>query len=219
MRLILASQSPRRAELLALTGLPFTVAPSHCDEDQLSDQLKNDLPDISQRTVAEHLAREKAYAALAKFPDDLILAADTMVTLDGVDYGKPRDSDDARRMLTELSGRTHRVDTGVAIVSCETEEVFSVSSKVSFRPLSPVVEVLIERYVKTGLPLDKAGAYGIQELSGLLIEKIEGDFFAVMGLPIGEVYARLFAYPLDERGDTARDGDKPRYELNDVDKI
>jgi septum formation protein len=115
------------------------------------------------------------------------------------------DKDDARRMLSELSGRTHIVDTGVALVSREKEEVFSVSSKVRFRPLSSAVESLIERYVETGLPLDKAGAYGIQELGGLLIERVEGDYFAVMGLPIGEVYERLFLYDLDERPDAARD--------------
>jgi septum formation protein len=205
MRLILASQSPRRAELLALTGIPFIVAPSNCDEDSLSNHLKTEKPDIKEHAVAEHLALSKAYAALSKFPHDLILAADTIVTLDGVDFGKPVDKDDARRMLSELSGRTHIVDTGVALVSREKEEVFSVSSKVRFRPLSSAVESLIERYVETGLPLDKAGAYGIQELGGLLIERVEGDYFAVMGLPIGEVYERLFLYDLDERPDAARD--------------
>ncbi len=196
MKLILASQSPRRRQLLSMAGIAFETVPSNCDEEVVAWSLKNDRPDIPEHTLAEHLALSKARAVMPVYPQDLILAADTLVTLDGVIFGKPRDRAHARQMLRSLAGRTHRVDTGVALVSSLGEEVFSASSKVSFRPLSPYVEVLIDRYVETDLPLDKAGAYGIQELSGLLIERIEGDYFAVMGLPIGQVHERLLAYDL-----------------------
>ncbi|NLA95401.1 MAG: septum formation protein Maf [Clostridiaceae bacterium] len=196
MKLILASQSPRRRQLLSMTGISFETAPSNCDEGSIARLLKNDRPDISERVLAERLALAKARAVLPSYPEDLILAADTLVTLDGVLFGKPKDRAEARKMLRTLAGRTHLVGTGVALISSSTEEVFSTRSEVTFRPLSPVVEALIDRYVETDLPLDKAGAYGIQELGGLLIERIEGDFFSVMGLPIGQVYERLQAYDI-----------------------
>ncbi len=196
MKLILASQSPRRRQLLSMAGISFETAPSNCDEDSLARLLKNDRPDISERALAERLALAKARAILPSYPEDLILAADTLVILDGVLFGKPKDRAEARRMLRTLAGQTHLVDTGVALISSSREEVFSTRSEVTFRPLSSVVETLIDNYVKTDLPLDKAGAYGIQELGGLLIERIEGDFFSVMGLPIGQVYERLQAYDI-----------------------
>ncbi len=194
--LILASQSPRRRELLTMAGIPFVTAPSHCDEDRLEEGLRRDLPQLGENDLVEKLAAAKARAVLDRFPQALILAADTLVSLDGVLFGKPADKAEARLMLRQLAGRTHVVDTGVALVSQRSEEVFSSSSKVTFRPLTPSLEALIDRYVETGLPLDKAGAYGIQELGGLLIQAIEGDFFSVMGLPIAEVYERLQAYDL-----------------------
>ncbi len=196
MRLILASQSPRRRELLTLAGIAFETVPSDCDEDGIMGRLRKDCPEITGKAVVERLAAAKAGAVSKKYPDALILAADTLVTLDGIEFGKPLDAQDARRMLRTLAGRTHTVDTGVALASTAGVEVFSQTSLVTFRPLSPSLEALIDRYVETGLPMDKAGAYGIQELGGLLIEGIEGDFFSVMGLPIAEVYARLQAYDL-----------------------
>ncbi len=197
MKLILASQSPRRHDLLSMMGFPFEVAPSTCDEEQVLRQLQRDVPDLDERRLVEKLALAKGMASLQEHPDCLILAADTIVTLDGVVYGKPHDKDDARRMLRALSGRTHVVDTGVAILTDSFTDVFSSVSHVTFQPLSPVIEALIDRYVETGLPLDKAGAYGIQELGGLLIARIEGDFFSVMGLPVSEVYKRLSAFEIE----------------------
>lgn len=196
MRLILASRSPRRSQLLSMAGISFEAAPSDCDEDSLARLLKNDGPGISGRALAERLALAKACAILSSYPEDLILAADTIVTLDGTLFGKPKDRAEARKMLRALAGKTHLVDTGVALISSSREEVFSTRSEVTFRPLSSVIEALIDDYVKTDLPLDKAGAYGIQELGGLLIERIEGDFFSVMGLPIGQLYERLQAYDI-----------------------
>ncbi len=196
MKLILASRSPRRRQLLSMAGISFETAPSNYDEGSLARLLKNDRPGISERGLAERLALAKARAILSSYPEDLILAADTIVTLDGTLFGKPKDRAEARKMLRTLAGQTHLVDTGVALISSSTEEVFSTRSEVTFRPLSSVIEALIEAYVKTDLPLDKAGAYGIQELGGLLIERIEGDFFSVMGLPIGQVYERLQAYDI-----------------------
>lgn len=198
MKLILASQSPRRSDLLSMAEVPFEVIPANCDEETILEDLRNAESEIDWRTVVERLALAKAHAVLGDYPDALILAADTIVTLDGVVFGKPVDACDAKRMLRTLAGRTHVVDTGVALVTANSEEVFSNASHVTFKPLSPVIEALIDRYVETGMPLDKAGAYGIQELGGLLIERIEGDFFAVMGLPIAEVYERLQVYSIGE---------------------
>ena len=194
--LILASQSPRRRELLTMAGISFRTANSDCDEDGLMDQIRQSLPSIAENDLVEELAAAKARRVLARFPQALILAADTLVSLDGVIFGKPADKAQARLMLRQLAGRTHLVDTGVALLSRRGEEIFSSRSKVSFRPLTQSLEALIDSYVETGLPLDKAGAYGIQELGGLLIQSIEGDFFSVMGLPVAEVYERLQAYDI-----------------------
>lgn len=188
MKLILASQSPRRRELLAMTGFSFSVAPAACDEHRVLETLddKN-----SPKHVVEALSFAKATRILTDYPDAIVLGADTVVSLDGVFYGKPEDEADARRMLRELAGRTHLVATGVSILTSSSSDVFSVLSEVTFYPLSPVIESLIDRYAASGAPLDKAGAYGIQELGGLLISGIQGDFFSVMGLPVSEVYQRL----------------------------
>ncbi len=194
--LILASQSPRRRELLTMAGIPFRTANSDCDEDGLMDQIRQELPAMAENDLVERLAAAKARAVLARYPQALVLAADTLVSLDGVIFGKPADKAQARLMLRQLAGRTHLVDTGVALLSQKGEEIFSSRSKVCFRPLTKSMEALIDRYVETGLPLDKAGAYGIQELGGLLIQSIEGDFFSVMGLPVAEVYERLQAYDI-----------------------
>jgi len=197
MKLILASQSPRRRELLAMTGFHFDVAPSPCDEDDIIRQWRSTGSERDERRLVERLALAKARASLREYPDCLILGADTIVSLDGELFGKPKDEKDARRMLRTLAGRTHKVDTGVALLTASSADVFSSVSHVTFHPLSPAIDSLIDRYVATGLPLDKAGAYGIQELGGLLISRIEGDFFSVMGLPVSEVYQRLAAFEID----------------------
>ena len=194
MKLILASRSPRRQELLAMTGFPFEVAPSSCDEDDMLSQWRRTNPDLDERTLVERLALAKAEASLREHPDCLILSADTIVSLDGMLFGKPEDKNEARKMLRTLAGKTHTVDTGVALLTASSVDVFLSVSHVTFHTLSPAIESLIDRYVASGLPLDKAGAYGIQELGGLLISRIEGDFFSVMGLPVSEVYQRCLLY-------------------------
>ncbi|MFA5584970.1 MAG: Maf family protein [Saccharofermentanales bacterium] len=196
MKLILASRSPRRNQLLAMAGLSFETAPAACDEEALASRIQEDHPGLARQDLVQLLARAKAYAVLDAHPQDLILAADTLVSLDDRIFGKPLDREEARWMLRTLAGRTHEVDTGVALVAKDHEELFVSQSLVTFRPLTRNLEDLIDRYVETGLPLDKAGAYGIQELGGLLIERIDGDFFSVMGLPVAEVYDRLRKFPI-----------------------
>jgi len=173
MRVILASQSPRRRELLTLVGIAHTVAPADIDESVR--------PRERPAPHAERLARTKAAAIAAREPDALVVAADTIVVIDGTILGKPRDEDDARRTLRTLSGRQHVVFTAVAVargrrVESEVEEV-----TVSFRDLT---DAEVAAYVATGEPMDKAGSYGIQGYGATIVERIEGDYFAVMGLSL-----------------------------------
>ena len=174
MGLILASASPRRRELLEMLGFSdFKVIPATCDEDSYN------LP--PELEVAE-TARAKAKDVLARCSDeDMILAADTLVFLDGEKLGKPTDEKDAERMLTRLSGRGHTVCTGVSILYSGREITKTEVTKVFFREISQS-EILT--YVETGEPLDKAGAYGAQGKGSVFIERIDGDFFNVMGLPL-----------------------------------
>ncbi|NLG63652.1 MAG: septum formation inhibitor Maf [Candidatus Cloacimonetes bacterium] len=173
-RLVLASQSPRRAELLRALRLTFDVAPPAIDETHA--------PDESPARHAERLAREKALAVARRRPAALVVGSDTVVVVDGAVLGKPRDEDDAVAMLMRLQGRAHSVETGVA-VAFDGERVISTvaSVRVVFRPFD--VQTASD-YVATGEPMDKAGAYGIQGFGATLVERIDGDFFAVMGLPI-----------------------------------
>ncbi len=173
--IVLASGSPRRQELLRLMGVT--------EFDIRVPETKEDYPaGLSPRQVVEYISREKADAA-AKLctPEEIVITADTMVFLDESRLGKPADQADALRMLTALQGRRHTVCTGVTVRQgdrCLTE---SESTEVFFRPASQA-ELL--GYIATGEPMDKAGAYGIQGKGSLLVEKIDGDFFNVMGLPV-----------------------------------
>lgn len=182
--IVLASASPRRRELLTAMGLAFTVAVSAVDEDAIT------APD--PRTLALRLALAKANAVAASQPAGaLVIGADTVVARNGVSYAKPRDADDARRMVRELAGGPHDVITGVAIVRAGRDETVldAARTRVVFRALS---EAEIDAYVATGEPLDKAGAYGIQGHGGELVDHIEGDYFNVVGLPCA-MLARLLA--------------------------
>ncbi len=173
MRVILASQSPRRRELLSLVGITHEVQPADIDE--------TPLPGEAPVPHTERLAREKARVVAAGAPDALVIAADTIVVIDGAILGKPADIPEARAMLRRLSGRTHEVCTAMAVASGGqvTSEVVRVS--VRFRDLD---DEMIARYVNTGEPMDKAGAYGIQGYGATIVEHIEGDYFAVMGLSL-----------------------------------
>jgi septum formation protein len=173
--IILASSSPRRKELLHQIGLDFRVDPAHVDE--------RVLPGESPDRYAVRVALDKANIAAARAGAGIIIAADTIVALDDEVLGKPADAGDAERMLTKLSGRVHRVITGLAVMDAATGKALTRTSitRVWFRSLAPR-EIIA--YVATGEPLDKAGAYGIQERGALLVEKIEGCYFNVVGLPL-----------------------------------
>lgn len=181
-RLILASASPRRRELLAQAGYRFEVHPAHINEDLHAGEDPID--------YVVRLAREKAEAVYAQTADTdaVTLGADTTVTLDGHILAKPEDAADAARMLRLLSGRTHRVITGVAIASSIGVEVAAEVTGVQFLTLS---DEEIAAYIETGEPMDKAGAYGIQGYAAKWIPRIEGCYFNVVGLPLAMVSTML----------------------------
>ncbi len=174
-RIVLASRSPRREALLRQVGLDFEV---------LSSDLEEQWPEgLSPAGVATHLALEKAQSIASQLDSGLVIGADTAVVADGRVLGKPSNPDEARAMLRLLSGREHQVITGIAVVDAGDGRtlVDSVTTNVRFAPLS---EQVIQRYVATGEPLDKAGGYGIQGYGALLIEGISGDYNNVVGLPL-----------------------------------
>lgn len=179
-KLILASASPRRQELLRLITEDFIVCPADTDE-----TLPEGYPIWQQ---IEILAARKAAQVFAMHPDDVVIGADTMVVADGIPLGKPKDAADAKRMLRLLSGRAHEVITGLAVQSRAGQRVSHRTTKVHFRALS---DAEIDRYVATGEPLDKAGAYGIQGRGAALVTGIEGDYFSVVGLPVALLYCML----------------------------
>ena len=179
--LILASASPRRRELLQFLGMDFQVLPSAYDE---VVPARHGDPEA----LACQLAREKARDVARHHSGALVLGADTLVVLGDRVFGKPADREDAERMLLALSGRTHRVVTGVALVERDTERTFAVSTEVRFRRLHPVE---VKAYVATGEPADKAGAYAIQGHGAFLIEEIRGDYTNVVGLPLTRLAMEL----------------------------
>ncbi|MCP3796220.1 nucleoside triphosphate pyrophosphatase [Paenibacillus sp. CH40] len=178
-RIILASTSPRRKELLAFLRLPFEVVPSHADESTPESW--------TPQQIVETLAARKAEAVVNTATQSkeagLVIGSDTIVVLDGSVLGKPADHADAVRMLTALQGRTHRVYTGVACIHTGTGEMFvrHRQTEVTMKPLS---QEQIVAYVNTGEPSDKAGAYGIQGMGATLVESIQGCYFNVVGLPL-----------------------------------
>ena len=178
---VLGSSSPRRRELLTLIGIPHTVVPADIDETPLEGELP--------RPHAERLAQEKARVVLDREPNAVVIAADTIVVVDGEILGKPRDEADAASMLRRLSGRRHVVLTAVAVARAGALVSDVESVDVTFRALS---EPDITRYIATREPMDKAGAYGIQGFGATIVTRIDGDYFAVMGLALG-LMVRLMA--------------------------
>ena len=173
-RIVLASQSPRRRELLSLIGIPHEVRPADVDETLRDGE--------DPAAYCERLAREKALAvARALDGDAVVIGSDTTVVVDGVVLGKPEDDADARRMLRTLSGRSHVVLTGVAVARGSRLESGVETVGVTFRALD---DAEIDAYVRTREPMDKAGAYGIQGFGATIVSRIEGDYFAVMGLAL-----------------------------------
>ena len=185
MEIILGSQSPRRRELLAGMGVTFTAVNIHADESFPADLQGADIPLYISRAKAE------AYRTHLQ-PDQLLITADTIVWVDGEQLGKPADEADAARMLRLLSGRTHQVFTGVTLTSLEKQTSFSDTTDVTFRPLT---EDEILHYVREFQPLDKAGAYGIQEWIGYVAcTSLHGSYFNVMGLPTEKLYEAMQAF-------------------------
>jgi len=178
---ILASQSPRRRELLALVGISHEVRPADIDETQW--------PGEDPRAHCERLAREKVEAIAAREPDALVIGSDTIVVVDGVIRGKPTDAAEATRMLRLLSGRSHIVLTAVAVARRGRVESGVERVSVTFRALD---DAEIAAYIATREPMDKAGAYGIQGFGATIVSRIEGDYFAVMGLALN-LLVRLLA--------------------------
>lgn len=177
-KLILASASPRRREILRDAGLVFTVSPSPYEEEYFEG--------LNPEALALTLSAHKAAPVARAHPDAVVLAADTLVILDDIILGKPASEAEARSMLSRLSGREHRVVTGFTVQTESGGKCISqsISTAVFFKELRDEV---IAEYVSTGEPMDKAGAYGIQGLGGNLVERIEGDYLNVVGLPLDAV--------------------------------
>jgi len=177
--LVLASQSPRRREILRQAGIPFTVRAADVDESLLAGE--------SPADYVQRLAAAKAYAIEAA-EGEIVLGADTTVVIDGQILAKPADAAEARRMLGLLSGRRHEVLTGICLRNGAGAVRDCVTTGVVFAPIS---DTEIDEYVASGEPMDKAGAYAIQGLASKFVARIEGDYFNVMGLPVALVYRRL----------------------------
>ena len=188
MRFILASASPRRRELLASIRMEFDVIPSHIPEERGADEAPHD--------YVGRLSREKAEAIAAQHPDRWIIAADTTVVVDDDVLEKPADAADARRMLAAISGRSHVVFTGVTLRNASRDYLATevTESKVTVLPLS---EDDIARYVQTGEPMDKAGAYAVQGIGALFIDAVDGSYTNVVGLPIATLFRMLRGAGLD----------------------
>ena len=179
MKLILASQSPRRKELLGLFSIPFVIEIADIDEEMDPKKLPFDEVARVSRLKAEAVPREM---------DDIVIAADTIVVCDGAVLGKPKDEDDAFRMLRALSGKDHQVMTGLTVLKGDSAVVCTEVADVHFRELTDR-EILA--YIRTGEPMDKAGSYGIQGKAAMFVEGIRGDYFNVMGLPVCRLYQML----------------------------
>ena len=182
--IILASQSPRRQELMKLTGLPFTVRVADVDE-----TMDKSLPVQQEVTRVSRLKAQTIAAGAAA--DDIVIAADTIVVIDGRELGKPRSEQEALDMLRLLSGRTHEVVTVLSVCKGPRIESEAVVTKVTFRTLC---DEELRAYIKTGEPMDKAGSYGIQGYGAMFAKCIEGDYFSVMGLPLCPLCRMLRAF-------------------------
>ncbi|MDE0403848.1 MAG: Maf family protein [Nitrospira sp.] len=186
MSIILASTSPRRRELLALLGIAFEIVPPTFEEIPS--------PDLSPREQAKQFALDKARSIARRHPDDLVLGSDTVIEIDGTLVGKPQDLDDAETMLRQLRGRTHQVHTGIALIH-EAAYVTVVRVETALVRMTAFTDQELRRYLETEESLGKAGAYSIQGEGARFIEKIEGDYPTIVGLPL-----RQTANLLEQRG-------------------
>ncbi len=187
-KIILASQSPRRKDLLKQIGLEFEIDPSSYEEDMT---LK-----MEPKKLAEFLSLGKAKDVAQRYKDSIIISADTIVAVDGEVFGKPKTPERAKYMLQKLSSRDHSVITGFTIIDTKTNKQISksIETKVYFRDIS---DEEIDAYIATGEPLEFAGAYAIQHLGGLFVEKIEGDYFNILGLPILPITIELKKFSIN----------------------
>lgn len=187
-KIILASKSPRRKQLLKSIKLKFEVVVSNLNEDLIVEK--------NPKKLVEKISKQKAKTVAKKHKNAIIIAADTIVVLDGGIIGKPGSKKEAIEILKKLSNRSHEVITGFTVLDSKTKKIVtkSVVSKVYFKKLTEK-EILV--YVETGEPMDKAGAYGVQDRAGAFIEKIEGDFFNVVGLPIFNVCKALLKFDIN----------------------
>ena len=192
MKLILASGSPRRRELLSLYTRDFEVCASDFDEGSVQA--------AGPAALAGALARGKCLAVSALRPGRLVVGSDTVVELEGEVFGKPKDASDARRMLRALSGRTHQVHTGVCITDGARTESFVDTCRVTF---FPIPEEELEQCIASGEPFDKAGAYAIQGQAALWLDRLEGDYYTIMGLPVSRT-VRLLKSFREEKVDVER---------------
>ena len=178
--LILASQSPRRRELLMRFNYQFQSVSSQVDESLVEK--------TSPHSFVETLAYTKAHAVFKKYPKDVVIAADTIVFMNQTFYEKPKDREDAIQILTQLSGKTHQVYTGVCILSPNSKEIFHTIAYVTFHQLT---KEMITEYIDTYRPYDKAGAYGIQEQQGSIVKSYEGDYLTIVGFPMTTIKPKL----------------------------
>jgi septum formation protein len=185
LKIILASKSPRRAQLLNQVGLSFKIVPSHIDESKYLSS--------SPIQTARKIAVAKTKSVAQKYRSGIIIGADTIVVINRKIIGKPKDKQDARNLLSTLSGKTHRVITGIAVLDAQTNRVKQGHSitAVTFRKLT---QKEIDEYIDTGDPFDKAGSYGIQGKGALFVERISGDYFNVVGLPLVLLFRLLKSY-------------------------
>ncbi len=183
MKIILASSSPRRSELLAQMGLSFEVIPSNTKE--------SFSPDGTPEEIALELATQKAKDVASKVEvQALVIGADTIVNKDGLIWGKPKDKEEAYQMLLELSGQVHEVLTGIAVMDTRNHKCLTALEK-TLVEIAPLTSEEIKWYIETREPMDKAGAYGIQGLGGILIRRICGCYYNVVGLPIHRLWVML----------------------------
>lgn len=180
MKLILASASPRRKELLKNAGYEYEVCPADIDETMPKG--------VEPETACEILSRKKAQAVLEENPDAVVLGSDTIVVLGNTILGKPEDKEAARAMLRALSGKVHQVYTGLCV--CSKDRTLSLVSRADVR-FYPLSDELIDAYIATNEPMDKAGAYGIQGVGSMLVKSIEGDYFTIVGLPVAKAARML----------------------------
>ncbi|HHT45064.1 MAG TPA: septum formation protein Maf [Fastidiosipila sp.] len=191
--LVLASKSPRRTALLKMVGIDHVVMPARSEEPVLfsSDEI---IDEARAREICCQLAESKAKEVASRFPGRIVCGADTIVVVEGRCFGKPEDESDAKRMLRMLSGKTHQVYTGLCLISNGHLLSDAVRTDVTFYPWSDEMETLVNTYADSGVPLDKAGAYGIQDFGALLVERIEGDYYNVVGFPLATFWRLLAAF-------------------------